>query len=75
MGVIKRKQQAIENAIQRPWLDDAGAFTIGKYKGQLAETIVKDNPAYIAWIVDNVENITDEERDLLSTMLKYRNRI
>lgn len=58
----------------RVWLDSAGYFLFGKYKNSPAEDIVQDDPSYIRWVVNDVEDICEEDREVLSKLLNYRNR-
>jgi hypothetical protein len=58
----------------RTWLDSGGFFLFGKYKNSLAEDIAKDDPSYVKWIVESVEDICEEDREMLSQLLTYRNR-
>lgn len=56
------------------WLDSGGRFKFGKYRGSLAEDIATDDPQYVQWIVDTVEDISDDDREILSQLLAYRSR-
>jgi hypothetical protein len=56
------------------WLDSDGYFLFGKYKNSLAEDIAKDDPSYVKWIVSDVEDICEEDREVLSQLLVYRRR-
>lgn len=69
MGIITK-----ERATGKDWLDASGCFLFGKYKGECAEDIAETDPAYIRWIVDNVEDISDEDRGLLEQYLSWKNR-
>lgn len=58
----------------RDWLDASGCFLFGKYKGECAEDIASSDPDYIQWIIDNIEDISDEDRGLLEQYLSWKNR-
>jgi hypothetical protein len=67
----------------KEWLDQSGRFLFGKYGpnrdsvndvGELAEDIAETDPGYIRWIVDNVEDILEIDRDILSQYLTYAQR-
>lgn len=47
------------------WLDSDGKFLLGKHKGSLAERVVTTDHSYIQWLVDNVENMNEEDREIL----------
>lgn len=58
----------------RVWLDFGGYFLFGKYRNGLAEDIAKDDPSYVKWIVNDVEDICEGDREILSQFLTYRKR-
>lgn len=58
----------------RTWLDPSGYFLFGKYRNALAEDVAQDDPSYIRWIVNDVEDICEEDREVLSQLLTYRGR-
>jgi hypothetical protein len=58
----------------RTWLDSSGYFLFGKYENALAEDVVQDDPSYVRWIVNDVEDICEEDREVLSQLLTYRGR-
>lgn len=58
----------------RTWLDPSGYFLFGKYKNALAEDIAKDDPSYVRWIVQDVEDISEEDREVLSQLLRHKGR-
>jgi len=58
----------------REWLDSSGRLTIGKYKGSQAEDIASDDPSYIRWIIETVEDISEDDRNVLSQYLTYAPR-
>ena len=58
----------------REWLDRDGAFLFGKYKGEIVERVCLDDPGYINWIIDNVEDIVEEDLDMIKTQLAHSRR-
>lgn len=72
--MIKRHDNTFNTSSSRPWLDSSGSFLFGKYKGLLAEDIAQDDSSYIRWIVNEVEDITEEDRQVLFQLLQYRSR-
>lgn len=58
----------------RDWIDSQGQFIFGKHKGELVENVISEDPSYIRWIVSEVENISEDDRDFLSQQLKYNRR-
>lgn len=64
----------------REWLDSSGRFMFGKYgptshdDGELAEDVAREDPSYIRWIVNDVEDISDDDREVLSQYLTYASR-
>lgn len=58
----------------KPWLDDSERLLFGKYRGSLIEDLASDDPGYLRWIVDNVEDISHEDREIIATHLARRGR-
>lgn len=58
----------------REWLDASGRFNFGKHEGELASDVAADDPAYIRWVVEDVENCPDEDRAVLHAYLANRGR-
>lgn len=54
----------------KDWISQAGTFLFGKYSGRTVGAVVADDPSYCRWIVETVENITDEDREMIATLLK-----
>ncbi len=53
----------------REWISSSGLFRFGKHKDEPIEEVLKDDPRYIQWIIDEVENIDEGDRSMLSTLL------
>lgn len=62
------------NTLGREWLDRDGAFLFGKYQGENIEWVSYHDPGYLRWIVETVENIAEEDKDVIETMLQYGRR-
>lgn len=83
MALLGRHKEQIkqnQSARSRDWLDSSGRFLCGKYgpkdgnPGASAEFIAVKDFRYILWILDNVDNISEEDRKILETLLKYKSR-
>lgn len=59
---------------QRDWLDSRGNFLFGKYKGDPAEEVAQEDPSYIKWIIEKVDDCSDEDKEVLSSCLQFRSR-
>lgn len=78
---VKQKQrQQQQSSRSRDWLDSDGRFLRGKYgpkdgkPGSSAEFIAVKDFRYILWVLENIDNISEEDRKILSTLLKYKSR-
>lgn len=58
----------------REWLDSDGCFLFGKCKGESVEDVACNDPSYLRWILEKVEDIHHEDRDVIETALQYRKR-
>lgn len=58
----------------REWLGMDGRFLFGKYKGQLLEEVADIAPHYLRWILDEVDDISDGDREVIAAQLAYRTR-
>lgn len=56
----------------RDWLDSRGNFLFGKYKGDPAEEVAQEDPSYLQWIIDKVDDCSDEDREVLLSCLSFR---
>lgn len=59
---------------QKDWLNGEGRLLYGKHKGQLVEVVANDDPQYLQWIIDEVEDCSEEDRKVMSTLLAQRGR-
>lgn len=56
----------------REWLDSGGYFIFGKYGGPnpvSVEDVARTDPSYLRWILESVEDIHHEDRDVIETSL------
>ena len=60
------------NRKPKPWLDSEGRFKLGKYGpqagsriGQYVEDVAVEDPGYFGWILDNVDDIDPDDRDIV----------
>lgn len=77
MAII-RKQTSNQPRPLKQWLDPEGYFIFGKYGGSNRthiEDVASDDPGYLRWIVNSVEDISEEDRAIISGYLHYSNRL
>lgn len=58
----------------KDWLDSSGRFLFGKHQGKLAEYVAQTDYAYVRWVVDNIEDISEEDREILASLLSFRRK-
>lgn len=58
----------------RNWLNSRGEFLFGKYEGEYAEDIMRDDPDYIRWITENADDIDEEDQQIFLSLLERRGR-
>lgn len=56
----------------RDWLTESGEFCFGKHAGEYVEDVARTDPEYLRWVVQEVERISDEDREVLATHLARR---
>lgn len=62
----------------RSWLDSEGRFLFGKHgptaglEGESIERVRREDPGYLRWIVECVEDICEEDRDIIAAALRRR---
>lgn len=66
---ITRREQAVSH-----WLDHDGAFLFGKHRNELAEQVAVDDPSYVQWALDTVDDLADDDREVLEACMRFRNR-
>lgn len=62
------------SSVGRSWLDKSGCFLFGKHEYRMPEDVMRDDPEYIRWVVEEVEDVDEEDREVLSACLAYRGR-
>lgn len=63
-----------KSTLGREWLDRDGAFLFGKHRGETVEKVSRDDSGYLRWVVETIEDIVEEDRDVIETMLQRRRR-
>lgn len=58
----------------RDWLDSTGRFLFGKYEGRTIEYVAMTDHSYIKWVVEAVEDISDEDREIMKSHLSFLSR-
>lgn len=58
----------------REWISLDGTFLFGKHKEESIEEVSLSDPSYLRWIFDSVEDISEEDREIISQHLVYRGR-
>lgn len=73
MGIVRHTtiHTSDSDNVDRDWIDLQGRFIFGKYEGDLVENVASDDPSYVRWIINEVENISDVDRALLANHLRY----
>lgn len=57
---------------EREWLDVDGRFLFGKHEGESIERVRRDDPGYLRWIVETVEDICEGDREIIQAALRRR---
>ena len=71
-GPSRYQEVKTMNATQKEWLDKDGRFLFGKFRNRAAEDVVQTDPSYIGWILDTVEDIDSNDRQILRTLLRRK---
>lgn len=59
----------------RDIIDPQGRLQFGRqHRGEDIESIAREDPQYLEWIVREVEDISDEDREVIQTALRFRKR-
>jgi len=56
--------------MSRDWLDSEGRLLFGRYKGKYAEDVARDNAGYMRWLASECEDVSDEDRRILTILLE-----
>jgi len=54
----------------KSWITDDGRFRFGKHGDERVGDVVRDDPSYVRWIIETVEHIRDDERQMLVVLMK-----
>ena len=65
-----RASDSTNKSARRPWLTDDGRFRFGKYRDEPAESVVRNDPSYIGWVLETVDNMVDDDRAILIALLR-----
>lgn len=56
-------------------IDDSGRLQFGRqHRGEDINAIAADDPSYLRWMLDNVEQLTDDDREVIRAALRFANR-
>lgn len=55
----------------KDWLASDGTFLFGKHEGDDVESVAADDPGYLRWILDTVDDISDGDREVIETALRF----
>jgi len=58
----------------REWLDVDGSFLFGRYKGKTVEQVRREDPGYLHWILDSVEDICAGDQEIIEAALAWRRK-
>lgn len=67
-------------ATRGDWLDSSGRFRFGKYgptgkdPGELIEYVAKVDPGYLEWVLESIENLPDDDREIMEAHLARRRK-
>lgn len=56
-------------------IDDAGRLQLGHvHRGEDINDIAIDDPGYLHWMLNNVDDLTEEDREIIRVALIYAKR-
>lgn len=56
-------------------INDSGRLQFGRqHRGEDINAIADDDPSYLRWMLDNVEQLTDDDREVIRAALRFANR-
>ena len=56
-------------------IDDAGRLQFGKaHRGSDINDIAADDPDYLHWMLDNVDDLTESDREVIRAALQFAKR-
>lgn len=53
----------------RQWINPQGEFIFGKHKGDLVEDVADEDPDYLRWILDKVDDIDEGDAEIIGEHL------
>jgi len=60
---------------ERNWLDSNGEFIFGKHAGSTPQELIDNgDESYLRWIINDVEDCSHEDRDIISLVLEQNSR-
>lgn len=79
MSYQNRIRQRIASLNQKPlftsgkeWLDSEGNFLFGKHEGEFIGAVARLDPDYLQWILNTVEDIDHEDRQIIESYMNRR---
>ncbi len=67
MSILRAKNK--KPKLTRECLDSNGCLLFGKYRGQSAYDIVRKDSQYLTWLIDEVEDLDEQDREIISQLL------
>lgn len=56
-------------------IDDAGRLQFGHaHRGEDINDIAADDPSYLTWMLNNVESLTESDREVIRAALQFAKR-
>jgi hypothetical protein len=67
----------VNNPVTRDWLDSSGRFLFGRHRGRTVPQVLQDDTGadYIRWALDNADDMSEDDRQILESYLKMRGRL
>ena len=56
----------------KPWLDADGQFLFGKHRRSQVDTVCRDDPSYIRWLLETVDDMTTDDYEIISSSYRLR---
>ena len=61
--------------LMKELINDAGELVFGKkHRDETIESIARNDPEYLEWMLRDVEDMTDEDREIIHSILRNRRR-
>ena len=58
--------------LPRECLDSEGCLLFGKHKGETAESVARSDPAYLSWLLENIEDLDEGDAEILEALQERR---